>query len=217
MNACERRSSFALRPVSCLCFLARQRFPVRRDGLGALTLLYVLALRATSMRVCSASIRAASSGSMHERENDPMASSHRFRPSKVSARNQLCIGHSLNPFWGQRRTSADDRLFGPTARRRKRSCGQGAESAGLSRHRPHVWLRLSLVASFRWRQKSENWQAIANWWPPLQLHRWQSIRPSTRTGDDVRQSLTKGNGTMKLGRFVPLFLDGIALIAGAPL
>jgi hypothetical protein len=28
--------------------------------------------------------------------------------------------------------------------------------------------------------------------------------------------LTKGNGTMKLGHFVPLFLGGIAPIAGAP-
>jgi hypothetical protein len=27
VNACDRRSSFALRPVSCPCFLARQRFP----------------------------------------------------------------------------------------------------------------------------------------------------------------------------------------------
>jgi hypothetical protein len=37
-----------------------------------------------------------------------------------------------------------------------------------------------------------------------------------RTGDDVHQSLTKGNGTMKLSHFVPLFLGGMALIAGAP-
>jgi hypothetical protein len=40
-------------------------------------------------------------------------------------------------------------------------------------------------------------------------------RPS-RTSDDVRQSLTKGNGTMKLGRFVPLSLGGVALIVDAP-
>ena len=29
-------------------------------------------------------------------------------------------------------------------------------------------------------------------------------------------TLTKGNRTMKLGHFVPLFLGGMALIAGAP-
>ena len=38
---------------------------------------------------------------------------------------------------------------------------KGRISPGLSRHRLHVWLRPSLVASFRWRQKTEDWQAIA--------------------------------------------------------
>ena len=75
-----------------------------------------------------------------------------------------------------------------------------------------------LNASFRWRRKTNDWQAIASSVDAGARYIIAQLIPRRprRTGDDVRQSLTKGNGTMKPGDFVPLFLGGIALIAGAP-
>jgi len=49
---------------------------------------------------------------------------------------------------------------------------KGRISPGLSRHRPHVWLRPSLVALFRWRQKTNIWHAIASLRRRVPLRRW---------------------------------------------